>query len=256
MDAECGRALQNAKAPHRLAPEPPIRVLAVEDVVVNRELMRLFLEGEGYEVDLARDGIEAVRAVSAKTYDIVFMDMQMPGMDGPAATRAIRAMGDAYAGLPIIALSANTTAHHGQAQAQEVLDAGMNGYLSKPFTAKDLSEAVQGWVGERPIPSSPVLAAFAEEVGWASVKGLLDLLSAQIEAFERCAPDDFPQLQRQAHALRGASAILGYADLATACKAVELASCSDGDRRPALKGALCAMKATKQAIRSEIARAS
>ena len=245
-------ALQNLIASPRAALQRPIRVLAVEDVAVNRELMRIFLEDEGYEVDLARDGIEAVEAVVAKSYDIVFMDMQMPGMDGLEATRAIRAMGGAYAELPIIALSANIIAHH----AQGCLDAGMNDHITKPFTAQGLAKTIHWWVGESRTPPSPVVAEFAKQVGWASVKGLLDLLKAQIELFERCSPGDLSQLQRQAHALRGAAAVLGYADLAAACKVVELAARSDDDLEAALQCSQSAVLGAKQSIRDEIARAS
>lgn len=118
-----------------------LRVLVAEDVAVNRELIRLMLKPDRYRVDTVCDGAAAIEAVKATRYDVVLMDMQMPGVDGLQATRAIRALGGANADMPIIALSANIIPD----QVQRCLEAGMTTHLPKPFTSKDLCEAVDAW---------------------------------------------------------------------------------------------------------------
>ncbi|MBA2675972.1 ATP-binding protein [Ramlibacter sp.] len=118
-----------------------VRVLLVEDNDVNQIIACEILAETGAAVDVASDGREGVRMALAGGYDVVLMDMQMPVMDGVAATAAIRvALGRA---LPIIALTANATA----ADRASCLAAGMDGYLAKPFDPAALWHAVVHWVG-------------------------------------------------------------------------------------------------------------
>jgi CheY-like chemotaxis protein len=119
-----------------------LRVLVAEDNEVNRILIRKILEKSGCTVALAVNGVEAVEMIREHTFDAVLMDVQMPELDGLAATRIIRAAG--MTGLPIIAL----TAHAFQHDVQECLAAGMNAYLSKPVHAQTLRAALaeaSGW---------------------------------------------------------------------------------------------------------------
>ena len=113
--------------------EGALHVLLVDDNEINREIGELMLTGEGWSVDLAADGAEAVAAVSAAapgTFDLVLMDVNMPVMNGYEATAAIRALPDpALAGIPIVALTANAF----REEAKEALQAGMNGFVSKPI---------------------------------------------------------------------------------------------------------------------------
>ncbi len=109
------------------------RVLLVDDIEVNREIAAAVLAMNGFEVDEAEDGVQALAKVeqaAAGHYDVVLMDLQMPNMDGFEATRAIRALADkAKAKVPVIALSANSS----DADIQAGRDAGMNGHLVKPI---------------------------------------------------------------------------------------------------------------------------
>lgn len=114
------------------------RVLLVEDNPVGALLARTLLRREGCVVETAATGQEAVAALQRAHYDLVFMDMRMPGMDGPAATRAIRERGDR---TPIIALTANAFAE----DRKTCLDAGMDDHLVKPLEPDALRMALARW---------------------------------------------------------------------------------------------------------------
>lgn len=114
------------------------RVLLVEDNPVGALLARTLLRREGCVVETAATGEEALAAVRRARYDLIFMDMRMPGMDGPSATRAIRATGDQ---TPIVALTANAFAEDRRA----CLEAGMNDHLTKPLEADALRSALARW---------------------------------------------------------------------------------------------------------------
>jgi CheY-like chemotaxis protein len=114
------------------------RVLLVEDNPVGALLAKTLLRREGCSVETAASGREAVEALRRARYDLVFMDMRMPGMDGPAATRAIRAARD---DTPIVALTANAFAEDRRA----CLEAGMNDHLTKPLEPDALRRALARW---------------------------------------------------------------------------------------------------------------
>lgn len=115
-----------------------VRVLLVEDNPVGALLAATLLKREGCAVETAASGREAVEALKRARYDLVFMDMRMPGMDGPAAARAIRATGDQ---TPILALTANAFAE----DRKTCLDAGMDDHLVKPLEAEALKAALARW---------------------------------------------------------------------------------------------------------------
>ncbi len=109
---------------------PPLRVLAADDVPQNLELLQLLLERRGHTMKSAADGAQAVALAAAEDFDVVLMDVQMPNMDGLAATRAIRADAEnsGRARVPIIAMTASVLDAHRRASAE----AGMDGFASKP----------------------------------------------------------------------------------------------------------------------------
>ena len=122
---------------------PPVqhrRILVVDDHDINRELAAVLLSPMGHEVVLASDGEQALQFVEREAFDLIFMDIQMPGMDGFAATRAIRAM-EVGKSTPIVAL----TAHAMRQQVDECIRAGMDGHVAKPFSVETLQHAVAKW---------------------------------------------------------------------------------------------------------------
>lgn len=115
-----------------------IQVLLVEDNPVNALLGRTLLSREGCRVQTAANGQEALDLMAATAFDLVLMDMRMPGLDGPSATRALRARGDQ---TPIIALTANAFAE----DRQLCFEAGMNDYLTKPLSPDSLRTLLARW---------------------------------------------------------------------------------------------------------------
>ena len=106
-----------------------VRVLVVEDNATNRLIATKLLENLGADVVTACDGYAGVEAAEHGAFDLILMDIQMPGIDGVEAARRIRAQGGAAAETPIVALTANVLAH----QRQSYLDAGMDGVVGKPI---------------------------------------------------------------------------------------------------------------------------
>lgn len=116
-----------------------IKVLLAEDNAINALLTRTLLEAEGCLCDVVEDGALSVEAVKNNDYDLVFMDMRMPNMDGLEATRKIRAMGYNAKVLPIVALTANAFDDDRNA----CFDSGMNDFMTKPVSAEELSAMVK-----------------------------------------------------------------------------------------------------------------
>jgi PAS domain S-box-containing protein len=122
--------------------ERPVRLLLVEDVAINRELVKTVLAPFDIEIDTAEDGVAAIEAFRQAAYDLVLMDVQMPVMDGLTATRRIRASSQpAAATTPIIAMTANVLPE----QVAKCLEAGMDGHLGKPMNPSELLTAIAYW---------------------------------------------------------------------------------------------------------------
>ncbi|SDG23056.1 MULTISPECIES: MHYT domain-containing protein [unclassified Duganella] len=134
-------------------PLPPLHILAADDVPQNLELLSLLLARRGHTLDVAHDGAQAVERSAARHYDVVLMDMQMPLMDGLAATRAIRAREQqgGTAQLPVVAMTASVLAAHREAAAT----AGMNGFASKPVDWHALSHEIAKVLKLAPVPTAP-----------------------------------------------------------------------------------------------------
>jgi CheY-like chemotaxis protein len=113
--------------------------LLVEDNVVNQLLMRRLLDRLGYRADIASNGIEAIDALIRQQYDVVFMDVLMPEMDGLVATHRIREDFETSRQPHIIAMTANAM----QGDREECLNAGMDDYMSKPIQVHDLIQVLE-----------------------------------------------------------------------------------------------------------------
>jgi CheY-like chemotaxis protein len=231
-------------------------ILVAEDNVVNQAVAEGMLLRRGHPVQIARDGREAVQAVFDGTYAAVFMDCQMPEMDGYEATREIRRREGDGPHIPIIAM----TAHSMKGDRERCLAAGMDDYVSKPLRAEALDAVLARWVappgGEEPSngahatnghgPEGPLdleaLEQLRTELAGLGpgksvdplIRQFLELMPGRVDAMTAAAErGDLEELEREAHGLKGSSATLGAVRLATACAALEQAG-ADGDLARAL----------------------
>ena len=119
----------------------PLSILLVDDVAVNRELICAMLAPFDISVTTATGGAEAVEIACARAFDLILMDLQMPGMDGMAATKAIRANSDVNRTTPILAISANVLS----SQVEAARQAGMNDHIAKPINPTELLTKIGEW---------------------------------------------------------------------------------------------------------------
>ncbi len=212
------------------------RLLVAEDNPVNQKVAVRHLERLGFRVDVAADGLEALEACARLPYDLIFMDCQMPEMDGFEATAALRAR-EAESGqarVPIVAL----TAHAMAGERARCLDAGMDDYLTKPLQLDELVRVIQHWFQEPPMcpplkdDSTPRPETDSTLLDATTIQNLVDLddggfglLQEMIDIFREDTPRRIhdivsaaakghaEELSHAAHALKGGAGALGAAAL-------------------------------------------
>jgi len=211
------------------------------------------VEKQGHAVTVVGDGQAALTALAQESFDLVLMDVQMPGMDGLEATAAIRRQEQGQGThVPIIAM----TAHAMRGDRERCLAAGMDGYVCKPIKAADLSAAIESLLHDAPQPETPgveppidLLAALN------TVDGDKALLVDMVEAFLMDSPKQLLELRdaigtgdaertaRVAHSLKGA---LSYFGVPTAyALALQLETMG---HRAELEGAACALQQLEQEL--------
>jgi len=148
IDAE---TIQHHRFPHRanmikkVTAKFHARILVADDYLDNQDLARSLLERMECEVDVAEDGEEALEMFQSGEYDLVFMDVQMPELDGFEATRRIRALEGNRKHTPIIALTANAM----EGDREKCLAAGMDDYIAKPFRGEDMETVLLKFLPQR-----------------------------------------------------------------------------------------------------------
>jgi CheY-like chemotaxis protein len=243
----------------------PAHLLLVEDIEANQEIARAVLEAAGHTVDLATNGYEALRAVRARHYDLVLMDIQMPGMDGITATKRIRAMPGPERQVPVIAMTANVLPD----QVAEFVAAGMNDHVGKPFERHELYRVVERWLPDvvivdrtpRPEESKPlsgelildrkIYADLAVMLGSEKMSRLLEKLESVLEASLPKMPEpaiDPVRMASDAHSLVSQAGMLGFMDVSEACRNLEAACLSGAGVEEALDRACAARDNTLSEI--------
>jgi PAS domain S-box-containing protein len=232
----------------------PLRILLAEDHLVNQKMMVLILQNIGYQADVVGNGLEVLDALRRQSYDVVLMDVQMPEMDGLAATQQICQEWDLQTRPRIIAM----TAHAMQSDREECLAAGMDDFLSKPIRVEPLMQVLKrcqpkqssytegGERGVRSEEEANQTSSILDPEALASIQRMLgedalDVLSELIDCYLTEAPkllqtmsdeifSSYPQggaqadptvLRRAAHTLKSSSASLGAVALAQSCEEME-----------------------------------
>lgn len=223
-----------------------MRVLLAEDNPINQEVAVELLRACGLAVDVASNGAQAIELAQRENYDLIFMDVQMPIMDGLEATRTIRRL-DGRAHTPIVAMTANAF----EEDRRLCLAAGMNDHIGKPVSMVVLHAALQRWLPVRPVNAPRTAAATAPSaaearraalenvpglqirIGLAYVQNRLDRYEVLLQKFIVTARDDLGRLRGAmasadrgavsgaAHSLRGAAAVVGAHSIENAALAVE-----------------------------------
>ncbi|HMK80750.1 MAG TPA: ATP-binding protein, partial [Xanthobacteraceae bacterium] len=220
----------------------PLRLLLAEDNPTNQLVGRQLLRDYDISVSIVGNGAEAVRAVSAFSYDVVLMDMQMPEMNGIQATREIRL--HLGATLPIIALTANAYPE----DVRACLDAGMDSFVAKPVRKRALVEAIlaaldrASVVGAAPVATEPASAPpliepeaideFVTEVGADAAATMLTTYLSETERrlaiLRNLTVEQRDAIHLEAHTLKGSSGVFGLPRLSAAARRLELAAATVG----------------------------
>jgi CheY-like chemotaxis protein/nitrogen-specific signal transduction histidine kinase/HPt (histidine-containing phosphotransfer) domain-containing protein len=263
------RVISGAKSTAKKAPVPvkldpalasrlPLRVLLCDDNAINQKVAARLFQQMGYHPDLAANGVEALAALDRQPYDLIFMDVMMPQMDGLEATRTIRQRQRDSVGFPnyqsrviVVAMTANAM----QGDREECLAAGMDDYLAKPVRPEDIRAIVERWgamvgiaaqpdaaasrLGCQPQPEAAAPPAPSEEppVDMArlmdftdgSAQNLRELVtlyleqtSTQLEQLEAAVQAGQAQeVRRLAHSCAGASATCGMAKIVPLLRELE-----------------------------------
>jgi CheY-like chemotaxis protein len=237
----------------------PLRILLVEDNLINQKITLKILEMLGYQADVANNGLEALQAVQQKVYDVILMDVQMPVMDGLEATRRIRQELPEPRQPRIIAMTANAM----QGDREMCLASGMNDYVSKPIRIEALTNTL---LNSRPLKEGQELTSIttnetavtgkesinsttiqdSQQSGQpvlrpAQLNSLLEVIGGEfdqlvqiIDSFLEDAPlqlaklgeavegKDTGTIRLLAHSLKSNGADLGATDFTEACKKLEL----------------------------------
>jgi CheY-like chemotaxis protein len=211
------------------------RILVIDDIDTNLEIVEAYLVDNGYRVDCVTSGLEAIQMLGANEYDLILMDIQMPIMDGVAATKRIRAMPAPIRDIPIIAMTGNVLPQ----QVRSFLEAGMNDHVGKPIERAKLYNKVRRWL---PRPEGAKMRVVAKSPNLDSTKFDEFVLVIGAEKAERIAErflisfaDAFnstlAEVQREAHALINTAGVLGLDAFVDACRRVaEITPSHDPER--------------------------
>jgi signal transduction histidine kinase/DNA-binding response OmpR family regulator/HPt (histidine-containing phosphotransfer) domain-containing protein len=223
-----------------------ITILLTEDYPTNQQIAMRHLRSAGYTVDLAENGLQAVQAFTERAYDLILMDIQMPGMDGYEASREIRRIeAERHRGkrVPIVAM----TAHAVKEYIEKCLESGMDDYVSKPVKKKDLLAKVDQWAPRSVMaadgPAAPpiveegsdsadlppmdygdVLHEFGDDKGILQdvMDGFVANVDSQLALIRQAIADgDAALIRREAHSIKGGAANLNARTLSEVASVME-----------------------------------
>jgi CheY-like chemotaxis protein len=215
-----------------------LRILIAEDNPVNRSVLLNMLRSEGFDADVAEDGPSALKALESRTYDLLLMDCQMPGLDGDQVTRELRSRPDRYSQPTIVvAVTADATEQH----RAQCLEAGMDDFIAKPVRLEKLRAGLARWsaVARRGADAADsgrdawdIRNHLIERTGQNDESFLNSYIGLFIEDTEQrlaslaAAVDDGDpmRIRREGHALKGACLEFGAERMARYCEDLSAAA--------------------------------
>jgi CheY-like chemotaxis protein len=215
-----------------LGARSPLHILLVEDHPANQKMTQFMLSKFGYEVHIVANGQSAVEAVLALPYDLILMDLQIPGMDGLETSCCIRRLDDRIHQPRIVAMTANFL----ESDREACLGAGMDDFLPKPVRPADLKmmlERCASALGRgRSVTCGPDRIAVQQEGTNSNLDANDEVLSIYIAEFHTTLQDlrqakargDLAGFRKKAHYLKGGSQMIGATTVVALCQDIETAS--------------------------------
>lgn len=222
-----------------IRPRKMVRLLLVEDSQANQVVALAILRKAGYKVDAVADGKEAITAVKSLPYDLVLMDIAMPGMDGFEATKRIRQLPGDVSSIPIIAMTANVM----EGDREKCLSHGMNEYLEKPINRDALFQVLEFWTKESPVKKNNqrlklikdedllidgrVLKQLEKDTSPELVPELVEIFVRETRTRlsnvkQACIESDSKKLQQEAHVLKSSAGTYGALRLQALAEKVDI----------------------------------
>lgn len=221
-----------AAMPQAPVNQPALKILLVEDFADNRQVIQAFLKRTSHHLDMAENGEIGVEKFKAGHYDLVLMDIQMPVMDGYAATRAIRAW-EKETGRPLTAIIA-LTANALKEETEKSLKAGCTAHLTKPIKKAALLQAIATYVvTHQPFTTAtgcagrePKVLVRVEEEFRSLMPDFLTNRRQDVESIRRALDeDDFETIRSLGHGMRGAGGCYGFDSISALGEGFERAAC-------------------------------
>lgn len=220
-----------AKQPEEIVPvaTQKMHVLVVEDNEINRVVAREMIEAEGHRVVEAHDGLHGAELAAVQKFDLIFMDINMPVMDGRTATRQIRAQGGASSQAPIVALTANAM----ERDRSDLINDGMNAILTKPLS-RDALRATLAQQGHAVSVVEPIYvdseqsAETRQALGQQAFAKLISRFAQEVEELVDWlgsdASQDYLEVAARSHKIAGSAAVFGAVKLRETLKQIEVAA--------------------------------
>jgi PAS domain S-box-containing protein len=229
------------------------KILLVDDLQANREIVGAYLDDGGYNVVPVGSGAEAISRLRKEKFDLVLMDIQMPNMDGIAATHAIREMDFPVREIPILAMTGNVLPQ----QIQAFLKAGMNDHVGKPIERANLYSKLWRWLAhnnasdQAPPRGSPHFNRdkLDDLIGIFGIVKVEQTLVTFEKELSRCFKSDLASSRREAHDLINAAGILGFETLLERVRALNDTDARDDEA----SGTLAECRDTRDAVLEIIA---
>lgn len=198
-----------------------IHILLVEDNIINQKLVKAYLKNRNYKIDIADNGLEALEKARSNNYDLIIMDIQLPGIDGLEATRRVRGL-EQHKETPIIAL----TAYAMKGDAQKSINAGCNSYLSKPVTPEVLLETINLHLSGKCLPEIKNLnhINLSSEIQCLLPQFINQMRNNQRLLWEAIKYKNIESISKIGHQMHGNGAVFGYKEISQIGSRLEEAS--------------------------------